>query len=60
MTHRTTAQLVRQAVQAAQSCGVLIGEIRIESGGKVTIVALDAVVNNTAPKGGATCDEVFG
>lgn len=58
---RTTERLVRIAVSAAEAAGIAVGGVRVEKGGAVTVLALNAV--QTVPSRrtrGDTCDEVFG
>lgn len=58
---RTTAALIKNAVEAFQATGLKVGAVRVRAGGVVEIVAgsPDSVLPSPQ-NGGNSCDEVFG
>jgi hypothetical protein len=59
---RTTAALVKNAIEGAQRAGIAIGAVEVLPGGGVRILPPETVVGNAvqAQDGGNTCDEIFG
>jgi len=58
---RTTAALVKNAIQAAQGAGMVIGAVEVLPGGAVRILPSEAIAGHgpDAQGGGNTCDDLF-
>ena len=57
---RTTSALIRNAIEAAQAAGMVVGAVRVFPGGQVEIIAANGQNIVDPPKGGISCDELFG
>jgi len=56
---RTTAALVKNAIQAAQGAGMAIGAVEVLPGGAVRILPPEAVRAQSKETEGNSCDELF-
>lgn len=57
---RTTSALIRNAIAAAQAAGMVVGAVRVSPGGQVEIIAANGQNVIASPKGGDSCDDIFG
>ena len=58
---RTTTTLIRNAVEAMQAAGLVVGGVRVKAGGVVEVFAATDQVGLTSPAtGDESCDEIFG
>lgn len=59
---RPSAAVIRNAIQAAQDCGLPIGAVEITRDGSVRILATvpGAALRSGAATGENTCDSLFG
>lgn len=57
---RTTEALIKNAVEAFQATGLTVGAVEVMPGGRVRVLALDAIAALPSPEGKNTCDDIFG
>ncbi len=59
---RTTASLIRNAIEAFQAAGMDVGAVEVEAGGVVRILpagSIPAQCGSRAATGGNSCDQLF-
>ena len=57
---RTTDTLIKSTVAAFEAAGLTVGAVEVLPGGRVRVLAIDAVGSLPSPKGENTCDDLFG
>lgn len=57
---RTTASLIRNALEAFQAAGIDVGAVEVAPGGVVRILPAGAIPAHRDAKGANTCDSLFG